>query len=61
MGNLFITEYDENTEKLINDALCITNPDKRIEMLRKIDVSQNSRYKEIIENCIVDARLKPIW
>jgi len=61
MGNLFTVEYDENIEKSINDALCITNLDKRIEMLREIIIPQNSKYNAIIENCILDAKLKPRW
>lgn len=59
MGNLFVTEYDENIENLINEALCVSNSNGRIEMLKLIDVPENSRY--IIQDCIVDAMLKPIW
>ncbi len=61
MGNLFTTEYDENIEKLISDALCVTNPDIRIEMLREINIPENSRYNKIRENYIIDAMLKPKW
>lgn len=61
MGNLFMVEYDENIESLINDALCITNPDKRIEMLIAINIPEKSRYNVIRENCIIDAMLKPLF
>ena len=61
MGSLFVVEHDKDIERLIGEALCITNPDKRIEMLRSIIIPQGSRYNAIIEDCIIDAALKPRW
>ncbi len=61
MGNLSGIEYDGNIEKSINEALLIMNCWKRIEALKAIDVPKNSRYNKIIQDCIVDAMLKPPW
>ena len=61
MGNLFTMEYDENIEKSISNAMSITNPDERIKLLKEINVPEKSRYKQLIDDCIIDATLKPLW
>lgn len=61
MGSLFTTEYNEQIEKEINDSLCILNLDARILSLQAIVVSENSRYREIIDDIIIDTKSKPRW
>ncbi len=61
MGNLFIKEYNEKFEEEIFHAVCIINPLDRIKVLELIEVPDKSRYRTMIDDLIIDTKLKTIW